>query len=65
MTGSRAGDIEAATHWAALGSADVQFVRAGTGAGWPVDVGHDDLLAGLSAPTHMFPLVADWLLEHA
>ena len=54
-----------ATTAAALGSDDKQFVRAGIAAGWPVDVGHDDLLAGLCAPTHTFPLVAEWLSAHA
>jgi polyhydroxyalkanoate synthase len=57
-------DAVAATH-AALGSTDKRFVRAGTAGGWPVDVGHDDLLAGLCAPTHTFPLIADWLAAHA
>jgi pimeloyl-ACP methyl ester carboxylesterase len=57
-------DAVAATA-AALGSTDLRFVRAGTAEGWPVDVGHDDLLAGLCAPTHTFPLVADWLAAHA
>ncbi|HZJ26174.1 MAG TPA: alpha/beta fold hydrolase [Acidimicrobiia bacterium] len=51
------------TH-AALGSADRTLVVAGEASGWPIDVGHDDLLAGLTAPTHTFPLVADWLLAH-
>ncbi|MGZ8764420.1 MAG: alpha/beta hydrolase [Acidimicrobiia bacterium] len=50
---------------AALASTDARFIRAGTAAGWPVDVGHDDLLAGLCAPTHTFPLVAEWLATHA
>lgn len=29
-----------------------------------IAVGHDDLVAGLTAPTNTFPLVADWLLAH-
>lgn len=45
----------------ALGSADKTFVRAGTTDGFPVDFGHDDLLAGRDAPTTIFPVIADWL----
>lgn len=57
-------DAVAATA-AALGSVDKRFVRAGSAEGWPTEVGHDDLLAGLCAPTHTFPLVTDWLAAHA
>jgi predicted alpha/beta hydrolase len=45
----------------AFGSADKTFVRAGAGAGFSVDFGHDDLLAGLAAPAEIFPRIADWL----
>jgi pimeloyl-ACP methyl ester carboxylesterase len=45
----------------ALGSPDKTFVRAGTADGFPVDFGHDDLLAGRDAPASVFPLIADWL----
>lgn len=49
---------------AAFGSADKQVVRVGTAAGFSVDYGHDDLLAGLASPTEVFPLIASWLAEH-
>jgi hypothetical protein len=29
--------------------------------GFSVDFGHDDLLAGLAAPTEIFPRIAEWL----
>ena len=45
----------------AFGSADKTFVRAGVAEGFSVDFGHDDLLAGLAAPTEVFPRIADWL----
>jgi len=45
----------------AVGSTDKTFVRVGTADGFPVDAGHDDLVAGFCSPTHVFPLVADWL----
>ncbi len=48
-----------------LGSADKTFVRAGMADGFPVDVGHDDLVAGLCAPTRIFPIIGDWLEEHS
>lgn len=48
----------------ALGSTDKTFVRVGTADGFPVDAGHDDLLAGRCAPTHVYPLIADWLVAH-
>jgi pimeloyl-ACP methyl ester carboxylesterase len=48
----------------ALGSADKAFVRVGQADGFPVDAGHDDLIAGLHSPAHVFPLVADWLGAH-
>jgi pimeloyl-ACP methyl ester carboxylesterase len=49
----------------ALGSADKTFVRVGRADGFPVDAGHDDLIAGLHSPTHVFPLVAGWLAAHS
>ncbi len=49
----------------ALGSADKTFVRVGEADGFPVDAGHDDLIAGSCAPTHVFPIVADWLDDHS
>jgi lysosomal acid lipase/cholesteryl ester hydrolase len=49
----------------ALGSTDKSFVRVGTADGFPVDAGHDDLVAGLCTPTHVFPLIADWLDERS
>ena len=55
--------VEAAL--AAFGSADKRVVRVGTAAGFSVDYGHDDLLAGLAAPREVFPLVASWLAEHS
>ncbi len=45
----------------ALGSPDKTFVRAGVATGFPVDFGHDDLLAGRDTPGSVFPLIADWL----
>jgi len=48
----------------ALGSADKTFVRVGVDDGFPVDAGHDDLLAGVCAPVHVYPLIADWLAAH-
>ncbi|HEX6312121.1 MAG TPA: hypothetical protein VF152_10910, partial [Acidimicrobiia bacterium] len=48
----------------ALGSDDKTFVEVGTASGFPVDAGHDDLLAGLCSPTHVYPIVADWLDAH-
>ncbi len=45
----------------AFGSADKTFVRVGIADGFSVDFGHDDLLAGLAAPTEVFPRIADWL----
>jgi len=48
----------------ALGSADKTFVRVGVDDGFPVDAGHDDLVAGLCAPTHVFPLITRWLDAH-
>jgi len=53
------------TTFDALGSADKTFVRVGRADGFPVDAGHDDLIAGRSAPTHVFPIVADWLDAHS
>ncbi len=49
----------------ALGSADKTFVRVGLDDGFPVDAGHDDLVAGLCAPTHVFPVITRWLDAHA
>jgi pimeloyl-ACP methyl ester carboxylesterase len=49
---------------AAIGPRGSEFVLAGTESGWPLDVGHDDLLAGLTAPTHTFPLLIRWLATH-
>jgi polyhydroxyalkanoate synthase len=48
----------------ALGSADKTYVEVGTAAGFPVDAGHDDLVAGRCAPTHVYPIIVDWLDEH-
>jgi pimeloyl-ACP methyl ester carboxylesterase len=45
----------------ALGSPDKTWLRAGITTDFPVDVGHDDLVAGLCAPTHVYPVIADWL----
>jgi hypothetical protein len=45
----------------ALGSDDKQLLVAGREAGWPVDAGHDDLLAGLASPTHLYPVLHDFL----
>jgi pimeloyl-ACP methyl ester carboxylesterase len=45
----------------ALGSDDKQLLVAGREAGWPVDVGHDDLLAGLASPTHLYPVLHNFL----
>lgn len=45
----------------ALGSSDKTWIRAGTADGWPIDVGHDDLLAGLCSPDWVYPRIADWL----
>lgn len=56
----RPAEAVAAT-FAELGSTDKTFVRAGVADGFPIDVGHDDLVAGLCAPTHVFPRVAAWL----
>lgn len=48
----------------ALGSTDKTFVRAGVADGFPVDFGHDDLLAGRDAPGSVFACIADWLADH-
>jgi pimeloyl-ACP methyl ester carboxylesterase len=45
----------------AIGSADKEWLLAGRDDGFPLDVGHDDLLAGLCSPTHVYPRIADWL----
>jgi pimeloyl-ACP methyl ester carboxylesterase len=45
----------------AFGSADKTFLRPGVATGFSVDFGHDDLLAGLAAPTEIFPRIAEWL----
>ncbi|MFN8643490.1 MAG: alpha/beta fold hydrolase [Candidatus Binatia bacterium] len=50
---------------AAVGSADKRVVRVGTAAGFSVDYGHDDLLAGLASPREVFPLIASWLAERS
>jgi hypothetical protein len=47
----------------ALGSADKQLVVAGVDTGWPVDAGHDDLLCGLAAPTHLYPRLDRFLRD--
>jgi pimeloyl-ACP methyl ester carboxylesterase len=39
----------------ALGSVAKELVVAGTDSGWPVDVGHDDLLCGLASPDRLYP----------
>jgi polyhydroxyalkanoate synthase len=52
------------TTFDALGSVDKTFVRVGVDDGFPVDAGHDDLVAGLCAPTHVFPLITGWLDAH-
>lgn len=49
----------------ALGSADKTFVQVGRADGFPVDAGHDDLIAGLHSPAHVFPIVTDWLDAHS
>ncbi len=49
----------------ALGSPDKTFVRVGVDDGFPVDAGHDDLVAGLCAPSHVFPIVTRWLDVHS
>ncbi len=48
----------------ALGSADKTLFVAGLASGCAADFGHDDLLAGRSAATDVFPRVADWLAAH-
>ena len=48
----------------ALGSADKTFVRVGKADGFPVDAGHDDLDRRRCAPTHVFPVITDWLDAH-
>ena len=49
----------------ALGSMDKTFVCAGVADGFPVDFGHDDLIAGRDAPTTVFPVIAGWLEERS
>jgi pimeloyl-ACP methyl ester carboxylesterase len=49
----------------ALGSTDKTFFLAGTTTGLPVDVGHDDLLAGLCSPASVYPRITDWLARHS
>jgi pimeloyl-ACP methyl ester carboxylesterase len=49
----------------ALGSPDKTFVRAGIAGGFPVDFGHDDLLAGRDAPTTVFPVIDEWLEDRS
>jgi pimeloyl-ACP methyl ester carboxylesterase len=48
-----------------FGSQDKTFLRPGVAEGFSVDFGHDDLLAGLAAPTEVFPRIADWLAERS
>jgi len=45
----------------ALGSLDKEWLLAGTETGFPIDIGHDDLLAGLCSPDHVYPRIAEWL----
>jgi hypothetical protein len=45
----------------AFGSVDKTFLLAGVEAGFSLDFGHDDLLAGRAAPAEVFPRIADWL----
>lgn len=49
----------------AFGSTDKTFLCPGIADGFSVDFGHDDLLAGLAAPTEVFPRIADWLGEQS
>ena len=49
--------------FAAFGSSDKTFLRAGRAEGFSVDYGHDDLLAGVASPAEVFPRIADWLAE--
>jgi pimeloyl-ACP methyl ester carboxylesterase len=51
----------ARTTFESLGSTDKEWVLAGTDTGFPIDIGHDDLLAGLCSPAHVYPRIADWL----
>ena len=44
-----------------LGSTDKQWVLAGTETGFPIDLGHDDLVAGLCSPRLVYPGIAAWL----
>ncbi|GIW41543.1 MAG: hydrolase [Candidatus Binatia bacterium] len=47
--------------WEAVGSRDKTLVVAGKEHGFGFDFGHDDLVAGLRAPTEIFPRIAEWL----
>lgn len=49
------------TTFRALGSPDKSFVRAGVAEGFSVDYGHDDLVAGRSSRSEVWPVVADWM----
>lgn len=48
-----------------IGSTDKTFVRVGVDAGFAVDYGHDDLVAGYHAPAEVFPRIAAWLDERS
>ncbi|MCU1457730.1 MAG: hypothetical protein JWL73_1822, partial [Actinomycetia bacterium] len=48
-----------------IGSEDKTFVRLGVDAGFAVDYGHDDVVAGYHAPAEVFPRVAAWLDERS
>ncbi|MCZ7530202.1 MAG: lysophospholipase [Acidimicrobiia bacterium] len=48
-----------------LGSADKTYIEAGTAAGFSVDHGHDDLVAGRASRAEIFPRISAWLDDHS
>lgn len=48
-----------------LGSADKSWIEASKSAGFSVDFGHDDLVAGRASRPEIFPRVAAWLEERS
>ncbi len=49
----------------ALSSSDKTLKIIGKSHGHPVDVGHEDILAGIHSPALVYPLVVEWLLARA
>lgn len=48
-----------------FGSSDKTVMEIGTATGFRVDYGHDDLIAARTSPDEVFPIIRDWLNDHA